>query len=191
MARPLSFNPDEKLQVAMNVFWKNGFNESSLAMLLDEMAINKYSLYRQFGNKEALFSAALDCYNQNIFNKVLKPLKQSHGKSAINAYLEAFSVYIESPLAQHGCLIMNTLIAGNTLPSSHREQARDMAKQLHHLLTVNFQAEKDKGNLKQDVKACVDFTIMTIQALINTRKAQGLKVTKSNIRFFQKALKDW
>jgi hypothetical protein len=86
---------------------------------------------------------------------------------------------------------MNTLIAGNALPSSHREKARDMAKQLHHLLTVNFQAEKDKGNLKQDVKACVDFTIMTIQALINTRKAQGLKVTKSNIRFFQKALKDW
>jgi AcrR family transcriptional regulator len=191
LARPLSFNPDEKLQVAMSVFWRNGFNESSLAMLLDEMAINKYSLYRQFGNKEALFSAALDCYNQNIFNKVLKPLKQSHGKSAINAYLEAFSVYIESPLAQHGCLIMNTLIAGNALPSSHREKARDMAKQLHHLLTVNFQAEKDKGNLKQDVKACVDFTIMTIQALINTRKAQGLKVTKSNIRFFQKALKDW
>ena len=191
MARPLSFNPTEKIFIAMNVFWLNGFNESSLAMLLDEMSINKYSLYRQFGNKEALFSQALDYYNREVFSPIIEPLRQLNGKTSINAYLENFSAYIEHTQAQYGCLIMNTLSAGNTLPEIHRKQAKDMAKELHCLLKKNFKLAKEKEDLKQEVDACVHFTIMTIQALLHTRKTMGLKVTKSNICFFQKALRDW
>jgi AcrR family transcriptional regulator len=175
----------------MNVFWVNGFNESSMAMLLDEMAINKYSLYRQFGNKEALFSQALDHYNREVFSPIIEPLRQLNGKASINAYLENFSAYIENAQAQYGCLIMNTLSAGNTLPDPHREQAKDMSKELHSLLKKTFYRAKEKEDLKQEVKECVNYTIMTIQALQHTRKTLGLKDTKSNICFFQKALRDW
>lgn len=192
MARPLSFNPEEKLNIAMDTFWQNGFNETSMAMLVNDMAINKYSLYQQFGNKASLFSAALTQYDKCIFNQIIAPLKTNNkGKRAVMGYLDAFSTYLKDPRADHGCLLMNTLLAGNTLPQAHRDQARGYVKQLHLLLTENFQAEKDKGSLHASVTDCVNFTLMSIQALLNARKTQGLSITLSNIAFFKETLKAW
>lgn len=192
MARPLSFNPEEKLNIAMSTFWQNGFNETSMAMLVNDMAINKYSLYQQFGNKASLFSAALTQYDKCIFNQIIAPLNTPNkGKHAVMGYLDAFGSYLKDPRADHGCLIMNTLLAGNALPQTHRDQAKRCVKQLHTLLTTNFQTEKDEGSLKASVTDCVNFTLMTIQALLNTRKTQGLNITLSNIAFFKETLKAW
>jgi TetR/AcrR family transcriptional repressor of nem operon len=192
LARPLSFNPKDKLNIAMDVFWQNGFNESSLAMLLSEMKINKYSLYQQFGNKEALFGSALTQYNELIFSKIVSPLSTTQkGKAAIMAYLDSFNMLLSDPRAKHGCLIMNTLLAGDTLPKTHRDQAKGFVRQLHTLLTENFEAEKNRHSLKLEVKDCVNFTLMTIQALLNARKTQGLSITQSNIAFFKQTLKSW
>src|SRR5262245_47713469 len=60
--RPRSFDTDKALDRAMHVFWRKGYEGTSLADLTRAMRINAPSLYAAFGNKEALFGKVLDRY---------------------------------------------------------------------------------------------------------------------------------
>lgn len=62
MGRPRSFDTDQALDRAVEVFWRKGYEGASLAELTRAMGINPPSLYAAFGNKEGLFRAALDRY---------------------------------------------------------------------------------------------------------------------------------
>jgi AcrR family transcriptional regulator len=60
--RPPAFIHDEALEKAMQTFWTFGYEGTSMGALIEAMDMNKPSIYAAFGNKEALFSKALDKY---------------------------------------------------------------------------------------------------------------------------------
>lgn len=62
--RPRAFDRDAALAQATFVFWKKGFEATSMADLTAAMGIGSPSLYAAFGSKEALYQAALDYYRQ-------------------------------------------------------------------------------------------------------------------------------
>jgi AcrR family transcriptional regulator len=62
MGRPREFDYDQALDQALEVFWRNGYEGSSIAELTHAMGISAPSLYAAFGNKEGLFRKALDRY---------------------------------------------------------------------------------------------------------------------------------
>ena len=54
MARRKEFDPDQALAKAMAVFWRLGYENTSLELLLREMGIAKQSLYDTYGDKRGL-----------------------------------------------------------------------------------------------------------------------------------------
>lgn len=60
--RPREFDMDEALQRAMELFWRQGYDGTSMADLTRELGITRPSLYAAFGSKEGLFLKALDLY---------------------------------------------------------------------------------------------------------------------------------
>ncbi|MET8007341.1 TetR/AcrR family transcriptional regulator [Nonomuraea glycinis] len=60
--RPRAFDPDTALDRALEVFWRQGYEGTSLSDLTAAMGINRPSLYSAFGNKETLFVKALERY---------------------------------------------------------------------------------------------------------------------------------
>jgi len=60
--RKKSFDENTALNAAMDVFWQKGYVGASLTDLTKRMGINKPSMYSAFGNKEALFVKATQCY---------------------------------------------------------------------------------------------------------------------------------
>ena len=60
--RPLSFDRDGALHQAMLVFWRHGYESSSLAELTAAMGITAPSLYTAFGDKKRLFLEAVQRY---------------------------------------------------------------------------------------------------------------------------------
>jgi AcrR family transcriptional regulator len=60
--RPRAFCVDAALDIAVNVFWRKGYEGTSIDDLTKAMGINRPSLYCAFGNKEELFRKALDRY---------------------------------------------------------------------------------------------------------------------------------
>lgn len=60
--RPREFDLDEALERAMQLFWRQGYEGTSMADLTRELGITRPSLYAAFGSKEGLFLKALDLY---------------------------------------------------------------------------------------------------------------------------------
>ena len=60
MARNREFSMDEAVYSAMNLFWMNGFTNTSLDSLLESMNIGKGSFYQAFQNKRDLYIRTLN-----------------------------------------------------------------------------------------------------------------------------------
>jgi AcrR family transcriptional regulator len=60
--RPREFDMGDALERAMLMFWRQGFEGTSLSDLTRELGVSRPSLYAAFGGKEALFLKALDLY---------------------------------------------------------------------------------------------------------------------------------
>jgi AcrR family transcriptional regulator len=62
IGRPREFDIDKALERAMALFWRQGYEGTSLADLTRELGLTRPSLYAAFGSKEGLFLKALDLY---------------------------------------------------------------------------------------------------------------------------------
>ena len=89
MPRPKSFDRDEVLEQAMNLFWDSGYGATSIQDLENHLGINRVSLYREFGNKHDLFLAALDNYCDEVMSSGLELLtSSSDGLASIRRFFE-------------------------------------------------------------------------------------------------------
>ncbi len=68
MARPREFDEAEALDRAMEVFWKKGYQNTSLDDLLDAMGIQRGSFYNTFGSKKETYLRAIDRYTEFMLN---------------------------------------------------------------------------------------------------------------------------
>src|SRR5438094_9975113 len=62
MAGKKSFLPEQVLDKAMGLFWKKGYEGTSIEDLVGGMGLGRGSLYDTFGDKHALYLAALSRY---------------------------------------------------------------------------------------------------------------------------------
>ncbi|GAK75996.1 transcriptional regulator [Nonlabens ulvanivorans] len=54
MARKKEYIESEVIEKAMTLFWRNGYENTSMQMLEKEMGINKFSIYSSFGSKHGV-----------------------------------------------------------------------------------------------------------------------------------------
>src|SRR5947199_232850 len=71
--RPRSFDREQALERAMEVFWGKGFEGASLSDLTDAMGINPPSLYAAFGDKEQLCIEAMERYQARARSRTSTP----------------------------------------------------------------------------------------------------------------------
>jgi TetR/AcrR family transcriptional repressor of nem operon len=62
MARPREFDETTVLEAAMNCFWAQGFEQTSVRDLAQRMGITGASLYNAFGDKRSLYRRAFVHY---------------------------------------------------------------------------------------------------------------------------------
>ncbi|MEL6264122.1 MAG: TetR/AcrR family transcriptional regulator [Pseudomonadota bacterium] len=53
---------DETIALALDLFWRKGYSETSMAEIVAATGQNRYALYSDFGSKREIFLAALDAY---------------------------------------------------------------------------------------------------------------------------------
>ncbi len=111
MARTKAFDPDEVLDSAMHLFWRQGYEATSIHDLVDATGINRASMYASFGGKEALFAAALDRYVDRISRDRLALLSaEGSARKALERYFNALIRFSIGEGRDLGCLLTNTAV---------------------------------------------------------------------------------
>jgi AcrR family transcriptional regulator len=105
--RPRSFDRDAALRRAMELFWTQGYDGTSLADLTKVMGINAPSLYAAFGCKEALFREAATLYTNTIGGVTIRALDA--GKTARESVDAMLRAAVELPRGHlpTGCLVVH------------------------------------------------------------------------------------
>ena len=107
--RPQQFDSNEVITAAMNTFWSNGFDGTSMQQLLESTGLSKSSLYQSFGGKQELFIKCLDQYTLAMKEKLLMQLSLSRsGVKFIKDVLLSSAEEAKGIEIPKGCLIMNT-----------------------------------------------------------------------------------
>jgi len=109
MPRTKTYNNEEVLEKAMNLFWSRGYGTTSMRLLEKEMRINQFSIYSSFSNKKNLFVSALKKYREQAVNKRFAPLlREGASLKDLKLFFEDFVSGARNGNARKGCLVVNT-----------------------------------------------------------------------------------
>ncbi len=109
IGRPRQFDPDEALDSAMQLFWRKGYEATSLHDLLEATGLSKSSLYQAFGSKHLLFERSVNRYRRDIVREMEEMLAQAQsGRVFIEQLFLGLSAETHGKNARRGCLLMNT-----------------------------------------------------------------------------------
>jgi AcrR family transcriptional regulator len=91
MVRTRKFNVDEALEGALNLFWRNGYEGTSLSELTAAMGLGRPSLYAAFGSKEGLFRSVLERYDSTCLEFTREALKEPTALGVVQQFLYGFA----------------------------------------------------------------------------------------------------
>src|SRR3954466_2852734 len=168
--RPRSFDRDQALQRAMEVFWAKGFEATSLMDLTEAMDISPPSLYAAFGDKEKLFLEAVERY-QDRRGESCPYCNEPTARAAIEKLLVYMAEELTSRDHPRGCLMM--MAAATTAGSSEKLQATLTAKRM--AAKIRLKARIERGIEEGDVPATADAGALAdfYSTIINGMAMQG------------------
>ena len=165
MARPKSFNVDDALERAMNLFWTDGYERASLSDLLVAMGIQRSSFYNTFEDKRTLFLQALDAYIQRVnVEFIIATLEAStEGRDGITKVFQDYVDHFATDADCKGCLLVNTQV--EVAPHDAEVAARIEATTTE--VTAAFEQAIKRCQAAGRIKADLD-PATTAQFLLNT-----------------------
>lgn len=167
MARPREFDTDEAMEKAMSLFWDLGYEEASLSELLAAMKITKGSFYKAFGDKQSVYLAALDRYNDRVISPTVRFLKNKDGGTGRDRILALFASISEAALAEGdriGCFLCNALVDKAAQGGEAEAKLQAMVRRLE---TAFFEALA--GESRQDEAAARETARGILSAYLGLR----------------------
>ena len=110
MARTRSFDEDAALAAIGDVFWRKGYEGASYADLMAASGLGKGSLYAAWGDKAALYHAALKRYAAAELALLADLLTSLAPSQALAALLDYPIQAVESGEDRRGCFLCNAAI---------------------------------------------------------------------------------
>ena len=136
MARPKAYDPEEALDRATALFWRKGYEATSVADLVAALGINRGSLYGTFKDKHALFLAALERYDEREIGASVRHLRNTEGpgRERIQSLFDNVIRNVEERGDRRGDLVCNAAVE---LAAADAEVERHI-KRSHERLTGAF-----------------------------------------------------
>jgi Transcriptional regulator len=149
MGRSREFDENVVLQKAMELFWKQGYEKTSLNDLVEHMGIHRRSLYDTFGDKHTLFLKAMDFYQELIRNNIQAGvLKSETSKRAIQFIFDFIIEGYEDK--QWGCLTVNSATELALMDKEIKERTEKIFMQTEQLLADLIRKGQQAGEISSD-----------------------------------------
>ena len=167
MARPKAFNQDDALATAMEVFWRTGYERTSLNVLLKAMGISKQSLYDTFGDKRALYLKALAHYREQTLTS-MRTLFASVGstRDGLSRLLLGLSAESEEQHAR-GCLLLSANLERETSDAEIARFLRENQAAVEKIFANAITQGQSRRELSKtlDPQSLARFFAVTIQGM--------------------------
>ena len=167
MTRTKEFDPDVALEIAVEVFWRLGYEHTSLDTLMREMGISKQSLYDTFGDKRSIYFRAMSHYREQT-NASLRDLFVTE-KSVRKGFARLFQSIIRESKAQHErrCLLMNANLSRSIDDVEVKKFLRANQRDVERIFRTAFVEAKERGEIGpvKDPVTLSKFFVATIQGM--------------------------
>jgi AcrR family transcriptional regulator len=126
--RPRQFDRDAALDRAVDLFWRRGYQDTSIAELTEHLGIASPSLYAAFGSKAALFCEAADRYQEADGARPGAEMDAAPtARDGIERLLRGNADLFTRPSGPRGCLLTRATLscpAGDAAVRSYLERSR-------------------------------------------------------------------
>lgn len=186
--RPRQFDYDQALDAALQTFWHRGFTATSLDHLTAAMRLNRPSVYAAFGNKEAIYAAAIQRYVAIAGRVSVQALGRPRLRDALTAFLAAIIDTATGRYGPNGCAICCTLPAEAGHSEAARHQLAEAIAQLDGALQARLRAALDAGELAvaADVRSLAQLMTgaafsLSIRARAGTPRRELTRIAKAMV----------
>ncbi|MEU6430212.1 TetR/AcrR family transcriptional regulator [Microbispora sp. NPDC046973] len=176
MARTKEFDPDVVLARALDLFWRRGYEATSMADLVEHLGIGRASLYATFGGKHDLYVKALERYAQTRDPDVVELLSQpGPALPAVRTLIERYTEDSIRDRDRRGCMIVNA--AAELLPDDEpvARLVETSWTGLETALTSALIRARAQGEISADAdpRALARFVLVFLQGLRVMGKGRG------------------
>jgi AcrR family transcriptional regulator len=190
--RPRSFDRETALENAVEVFWKHGYEATSISDLTEAMGINPPSLYAAFGDKEKLFMEAIERYQQQRAEAIERAFEaEPTARGAVERLLKDTAERLNCCGEPRGCMLVMSV----TNCSAESAHVQDAVAKRRLALKARLKARIDRavkeGELPHgtDTTALTDFYGMVIQGM--SLQARDGATCKSLLATVETAMRAW
>jgi TetR/AcrR family transcriptional regulator, transcriptional repressor for nem operon len=159
MPRHKEFDPETCLEQVMHLFWQKGYQDTSMADLVQQSGVQRYSLYETFGGKQELFQRSLALYLNTVISQrfiLFERKKPEPSMAEIKQFFGQFIELLNHPASSSGCLIINTAVE----VESHDESVASIVQQYFDRLRQGF--DRALRNAKQNSEIAVSTDISQV-----------------------------
>ena len=140
MARPVEFDENKVLTNAMEQFWREGYEASSVQKLLDCTGINRGTLYNSFGDKDTFFKSCVDQYNKIVDRQIENSLKNPklNAWDSVNAYFDEAILNVSNKHRSMGCLLVNSLCESINYDKNMKKVVRESLSSIRKAIVARL-----------------------------------------------------
>lgn len=148
--RPRAFDADGAIVRAMRLFWRKGYEGTSLSDLTEEMGITRPSLYAAFGNKDELFLKVLDRYDLETAHFIQASLMAPTAWALAEGMIRGACAFHADPGNPPGCLMVHGALTGGSASEVARAETRSRRGRLKDLIAERLVQAQADGELGSD-----------------------------------------
>lgn len=184
--RPREFDVDRALGAALLLFWRHGYEGTSLSALTESMGIKMPSLYAAFGNKESLFRQALQRYLREPASYLPIALREPTARQVIASLFRGAINMTSNPRHPDGCMLVQGALAAGPESEHVRAELARTRRAAERVLRDRLRAAVKAGDLPStsDPTALAGFVMtvvwgMSVQAAGGANRKQLLQVART------------
>ena len=165
--RPLGFDREAALREAMILFWRHGYEATSLNDLTSAMGIAPPSLYTAFGDKKQLFLAAVRLYTSGDVTSESIIDEAPNAREAAEGLLRTSAIGFTGENTPAGCLLASSAISCSAAAADVQRALRDIRVAIETRLRNKIVADRSLRKLKPkiDAEALAGYTMAVIQGM--------------------------